>query len=185
MMKRRPSAPFPGLLQAGLSLIEVLIALLVLSIGLVGLGALLLTSLSNVHSSANFSLASSLALDLEERLWYETSRISADAPNTLDEGCLSEGQIQSAINTMTTQWADPDEGWEWGGETQRLRLNDLEMDFDEQDSVVSPSNASIRWKTVPVTIDWRDARFDDLNGDRETYTAKIRIPCRPNFNLES
>lgn len=54
--------------QKGLSLIEVLIALLVLSIGLLGLAALYLTSLKLSHDSQFRSLASIKAEDLSEHI---------------------------------------------------------------------------------------------------------------------
>ena len=61
--------------QRGLTLLEVLIALLVLSIGLIGAAVLTVQSLQNTHSALYTSLASAAALDLEERLWIDLGRI--------------------------------------------------------------------------------------------------------------
>lgn len=66
----------------GLSLIEILVALLVLSIGLAGMAALHLNSLKNVSSSYYRSLASTIALDYEERLWLEAARLADTDPAT-------------------------------------------------------------------------------------------------------
>lgn len=175
--------------QLGLSLIEVLIALLVLSIGMVGMGALMLVSLTNVHSSSHHSLASALALDLEERLWFEVAHRSADNPGSLVNGCLSENQIQAVVTAMADQWAQGNANWAWiGNDSRRLVVSDLQVDFDDVNPepsagpTNSAGNAAIQWKSVPLTITWQEARFDDLDGDRDAYAARITVPCRPVFD---
>ena len=74
---------------SGFTLIEILIALLVLSIGLLGLAAVQFQSLQNSHASYERSMASMQARDLVERLWagicvlYDTNGIvvpGAQAP---------------------------------------------------------------------------------------------------------
>lgn len=54
--------------QRGFTLIEVLIALLILAIGLLGMASLLMTSLSSSNSAYQRSQASMLAYDIAERL---------------------------------------------------------------------------------------------------------------------
>ena len=54
---------------SGFTLIEILIALLVLSIGLLGLAAVQFQSLQNSHASYERSMATMQARDLVERLW--------------------------------------------------------------------------------------------------------------------
>lgn len=178
--------PRSGCFQRGLSLIEVLIALLVLSIGMVGLGALLLTSLSNVHSSSHYSLASALALDVEERLWFETAAISANSPGALgDDGCLDASQIESVIDEMVTQWSLAGSHWGWTG-ARRLQLPANFTVVAASDDIQHVSNAvnnpGIFWTIVPFAVDWQEARFEDLDGQGEQYLARVAIPCRPVFD---
>ena len=54
---------------SGFTLIEILIALLVLSIGLLGLAAVQFQSLQNSHASYERSMATMQTRDLVERLW--------------------------------------------------------------------------------------------------------------------
>ena len=54
---------------SGFTLIETLIALLVLSVGLLGLAAVQVQSLQNSHASYERSMATMQARDLVERLW--------------------------------------------------------------------------------------------------------------------
>ena len=54
--------------NTGFTLIEVLIAMLVLAVGLLGLAALQASSLRNAQSAYNRSLATELAYDLADRM---------------------------------------------------------------------------------------------------------------------
>lgn len=55
--------------QRGFSLIEALIALLVLSIGLIGVAAMQLKALQSANAGYQRSVASVAAVDAQERLW--------------------------------------------------------------------------------------------------------------------
>jgi type IV pilus assembly protein PilV len=55
--------------QAGFSLLEVLVAVVVLAIGLLGLAALQLKGLQSAHSGYQRTVASMVANDAAERLW--------------------------------------------------------------------------------------------------------------------
>jgi type IV pilus assembly protein PilV len=60
----------------GFSLLEVLIAVLVIAIGLLGMAALQLKTVQNSHSAFQRTLASVIAMDASERLWINLG----DAP---------------------------------------------------------------------------------------------------------
>lgn len=55
--------------QVGVSLIEVMVALVVLSVGLLGLAVLQFKALQGTHAAYQATLASLIAADAEERLW--------------------------------------------------------------------------------------------------------------------
>ncbi|MCG5534691.1 type IV pilus modification protein PilV [Ectothiorhodospira mobilis] len=81
--------------QRGFSLIEALVALLVLSVGLLGLAALQLSALKGAHSAYQRTLASIAARDAQERLWMAAA-----------EGPLQAAAVASA---WRRQWsADAD-----------------------------------------------------------------------------
>jgi type IV pilus assembly protein PilV len=64
---------------AGFTLIEVLVAVLVLAIGLLGLAALQVTGLRNNHSAYLRSQATTLALDMADRM--RANKIAVDNPS--------------------------------------------------------------------------------------------------------
>ena len=78
MIARRP-CPGAWSRSRGLTLIEVMIAVVVLSIGLLGLAALKASSLKGTHSSYQRTVASVIAADAGERLWASLATGSIDA----------------------------------------------------------------------------------------------------------
>lgn len=173
--------------QEGLTLLEVLIALLVLAIGMAGLGALLLTALSNVHSASHFSVASAVALDFEERLWHEIALRSVDRGTTLDSnGCLTSEQIEDVAEDLAGQWSEDGadaEGWNWTT-ADRFRSPGLELvvgDVEFVEGSVGGDSTGINFLRVPATITWDEARFG-LTENTEEYRLRVAVVCRPVFN---
>ncbi|MDN6323045.1 MAG: type IV pilus modification protein PilV [Halomonas sp.] len=64
--------------QRGFSLIEALIALVVLSVGLLGVAAMQFKALQSAHDGYQRSLASVAAVDAQERLWAELAMLDPD-----------------------------------------------------------------------------------------------------------
>ncbi|MDX1554597.1 MAG: type IV pilus modification protein PilV [Xanthomonadales bacterium] len=167
------SSPFRGLKrsQQGLSLIEVLIALAVISIGLAGMAAMQLTTLQFVHSAHYRSMASTVALDFEERLWL------ALADNTLT-GCpdVTDGE-GSHIETLLNHWGRDYVGgegeWQWST-AQMLKVPGLTITAGTPVTGTSVTE-------VPITLTWNENRFSDVTeeGTTETFTYNVRIFCRP------
>ena len=58
--------------QRGFSLLEALIALVVLSIGLIGVAAMQLKALQSANAGYQRSVASVAAVDAQERLWAQS-----------------------------------------------------------------------------------------------------------------
>ncbi|MGM0823669.1 MAG: type IV pilus modification PilV family protein [Pseudomonadota bacterium] len=78
--------------QRGFSLVEALIALLVLSLGLVGVAAMQLKALQSASLGYQRSVASVAAVDAQERLW---------ATLEPEEGC-----DDIDVGTVQTAWKD-------------------------------------------------------------------------------
>ncbi|MDI3515042.1 MAG: type pilus assembly protein PilV [Rhodocyclaceae bacterium] len=77
--------------QVGVSLIEVMIALVVLSVGLLGLAVLQFKALQGTHAAYQATLASLIATDAEERLWLARA-----------EGVVSDEAVQDDWRTNWT-----------------------------------------------------------------------------------
>ncbi len=139
----------------GFTLIEVLIALLVLSIGLVGIAALNLTGLRNVHSSYYTSIASSVALDFEERLWLAMADVN--------DGCLSAADVDAVLGDLVDAWQSNGAGTVTipGLTVTRTGFRQDPDDF---------------WIEASIRVGWEDARFGQP-AERFPYTA--RVVCAP------
>ena len=149
-MKTYPSIVF----QKGLTLIEVLVTLLVLSIGLVGIAALHLTSLQNAHSSYYTSIASTIALDFEERLWL---KVAEEGP----KGCLVKADADDVAGSLEDDWL--------AGETNNMGIPGLNVTAG---AVTAVNDTRIQ---VPLTISWTDDRFDGT----EEFNYAVRVVCWP------
>lgn len=148
----------------GLTLIEVLVTLLVLSIGLIALGSLNLLSVRSAQSSYHVSIATSIALDLEERLWLAASQ--------LETGCLSDADVNSIIADKNASWTATDD---------RLGLPVRDGQLIESTEVnVTPGPGTVEsdylWIDVEIPISWSDKRLDD---SVETFTYSARVICSP------
>lgn len=69
----------------GFSLIEVLVALIVVAIGLVGIAAVVLFSMRASFESRQQSIASMLAVDVHERAWLDSHVFDPDTPRTCSQ----------------------------------------------------------------------------------------------------
>lgn len=148
----------------GFTLLEVLIALLVLSVGLVGVAALTVTSLQNVHSGLYTSLASAAGLDFEERLWLEVAG--------LDEGTCPNPEVGAFLGeNFLDQWTA-------GG--TRLGLPDLNLRNGTPSAIGTFPPLRVR-----IDLSWAESRFDgvrttpgeDIEG-REVFRYVASVPCR-------
>lgn len=97
----------------GFTLIEVLIAILVLAIGLLGMASLTMTSLQSNQGAYLRSQASLLSFDIVERMranWTEATTtnsyvLTASAAATSDPGCAASGCIASQQAQLDlSQW---------------------------------------------------------------------------------
>ena len=141
----------------GFTLIEVLIALLVLAIGLVGIAALHLSGLRNAHSSYYTSVASSVALDFEERLWLAMADV--------DAGCLGGVDIDDILSDLEGTWGS--------GQTGTVTIPGLTV---TRDGFREDPSGDDYWVEASITVRWEDGRFGQPL-ERFPYTA--RVVCAP------
>lgn len=142
--------------QNGLSLVEALIALLVLSIGLAGLAGLHLNSITAVHSSYLRSIASTAALDFEERTWLQAAETNG-CP-TISPGSLGEAH------------------WDAANTDGFIGLPGLEV-------AISNTVTGTRIWEGTITITWDEARFarrvsaDQLGEVGEEFVYRFGVYC--------
>jgi type IV pilus assembly protein PilV len=84
--------------QAGFTLIEALVALLVLSIGLLGVAAMQVKALQGAHAAYQRSIASLAAQDAQERLW-EAMKLAGELQ------CPDESSVNGAGGGWHAMWS--------------------------------------------------------------------------------
>lgn len=123
--------------ERGATLIEVLIAIVVLSIGLLGLAGLQVTSVQSNHSAYQRSQASLLASDLADRM--RTNRTQA-----LTNAYVVDFQTSSSSNTVSGTRAEIDIA-EW--------LNNLALKLPDGQGKVEKSGS-----LITIHVRWDDNR---------------------------
>nr|WP_232230312.1 type IV pilus modification protein PilV [Halomonas sp. 1513] len=83
-------------MSKGFTLIEALIALLVLSIGMLGVAAMQLNALQGAHAAYQRSIASLAAQDAQERLWASMS----------DLQCPDQSIVNGIGGEWHSQWSE-------------------------------------------------------------------------------
>lgn len=84
--------------QSGFTLLEALVALLVLSIGMLGVAAMQLKALQGAHAAYQRSIASLAAQDAQERLWASL----AQSENLV---CPSESVVNGDGEAWALMWS--------------------------------------------------------------------------------
>lgn len=103
-------------IQSGFSLIEVLVAIIILSIGLLGIAGLQLTSLRFVHNSNLMYQAALQAADMADRIRANPVGMNSGSYNNISGTGSDPGCIQT--NCSPNQLAATD-AFEWNTENTR------------------------------------------------------------------
>ena len=172
-MKNRATTKILGSNARGFTLIETLIALLVLSIGLTGLAALHITSLQFAHSAYYRSLVSAAALELEERLWVNAANLAPAG------GCLDAADFAQVLTDLRDNWSGTgslgvlSSEWAWNTSVPWAQIPDLTINFGDLED--SPDSPPI-WSQVPVTFTWNERRFRG-GPTLERFDFTVRVVC--------
>lgn len=155
--------------QKGFSMFEVLITLVITSIGILGLGAIQLVSMKNVNSSNYRSLATMYAYDMAERMRSNKTQITSyDGINGLPAskpGCNPCSAVQQA-RVDAYDWNDMIQG----GAANNLAQGGLPNGIGSVNRVGATD-------FYDVTIQWDEQENDDTGGsvDTKTFTLRVRI----------
>ena len=97
----------PGQRQAGFSLLEVMISVVILSIGLLGLAAMQEIATSGNVGASGLTVATNLATEMIERVQYSKKQVSfyngIDVSSSTNN-CPSGGSVPLMVTGDCTQW---------------------------------------------------------------------------------
>ena len=150
--------------QRGFTLIEVLISIVILSIGLLGIAGMQATSMQNNHLAFVKTQAAVMAADMADRI-RANSEAAADYVSTTSDAPDDPGCIRSAAGCTPAQLAQYDL-YEWNQQFTR-------------DKPALPGGRAIITRTVDadvttmaVTLFWQENNPNDIE----------RAQCLPNDN---
>lgn len=141
--------------QTGMTLIEVLVALSILVIGLLGAAAIQLNALKYTDSSRMLSQASFIAYDMLDR-------IRANAAADYAWGRAERAPASSASASV-----------------RDLDLHDFEANILGFAGPSAKGSVALSANEVTVTISWDDRRAINTSDARETFTLTSRISHEP------
>ena len=152
--------------NTGFTLIEVLIAMLLLGVGLLGLAGLQANSLRNAQSAYNRSLATELANDLADRMRAnitESKKYAASAYITITPPTSATAEASCYIAP--------------GCSGDRMANNDL---FEWNQSVTSSLPSGVVAITVialiyTITVTWDDNHDDVVNAQDPSFTTSFQL----------
>jgi type IV pilus assembly protein PilV len=141
--------------QIGMTLIEVLVAVLILAVGLLGAVVLQLSALKYTDSSRMSSQASFIAYDMLDRI-----RANSGADYSL------HGGVRVPAHTATASVRD-------------LDLHDFEANIRGFGGESAKGSVAVSAHEVTVSISWDDRGRANTPGARETFTLTSRIDSEP------
>lgn len=142
--------------HSGFTLIEVMVAVIVLALGLLGLAALQARSLSNNLSAYNRSQATQLAYDISDKMRSNITGIAnyvTPSPSTCPNNTNPCTSCTSAVLTCTTAQLAQKDLFEWYSNIRAILGNG------------SAGNISVAGGVYTVTVSWDD--------DRDPITAQL------------
>lgn len=163
--------------HAGFTLIEVLIAMLILTIGLLGLAALQATSLKNNQSAYYRSQATQLAYDIADRMRVNTSVSKQYLSDTM---MPEDAQDQSDYCLNVTATCTPEKMaqhdlFEWNATIQAILPNDGPSSDNEHKAT---GRIAEEKGAYTVTIEWnesRDNNHDETPDKKTTFSVGFRL----------
>jgi type IV pilus assembly protein PilV len=141
--------------QTGMTLIEVLVAVLILAVGLLGASAIQLNALKHTESARMTSQASFIAYDMLDR-------IRANSGADYSWGRAEQGPPSTPTSSV-----------------RDLDLHDFEANIIGFAGPDAKGAVSVRGNEVAVSISWQGARSAGGPGGTETFTLTSRIADEP------
>lgn len=135
----------------GFTLIEALIALLVLSIGMLGVAAMQLKALQGAHAAYQRSIASLAAQDAQERLWAQLAINSQGSSSIV---CPTATQVAVIESDWESVWSQFLPGLD-GAPVDTTNISSCEFG---------------------ISVSWAEARLEDQAQGSTSFSYSVRLP---------
>jgi type IV pilus assembly protein PilV len=153
--------------QTGFTLIEVLVAVVILALGLMGLAGLQATGLANNQSAYNRSQVSQLAYDIADRMrsnaGFAAQYVTATAPGSIPS-CPNDTNPCTACTTTATPCLEGDlvakDVFEW--------KNALRATLPSGDGIIASEGGD----AYNITVQWDDNKSGAAGA---TFVMRFRI----------
>ena len=161
--------------EQGFTLMEVLISMLVLSVGVLGVAAMQITSLQNLQSSGSFGVAAMMAHDIGERMWVNQAQVLAgaydhdDLPNSPPD-CVADTCTAAEIADYDiNDWQQQIKGYTTAGGTEVPPMLFNAYGSIAQEGTTNSYMISIHWDDDRSGSDESDACPPVEEADRDCY----------------
>ncbi len=156
--------------QRGFSLIEALVAFMVISVGMLGIASLQTVSLRAGSTAAVRSVAVIKAGEIIERMRANPTQVLSYAINAssagADNGCTDNG----TVTACTPAEMAADDIYHW--------LQDLKAAMPNNGSAtvtITPPGAGDVLSLVNVTINWQERNADSQTLDNQSYSVSAEV----------
>ncbi|MCX7094486.1 MAG: type IV pilus modification protein PilV [Methylobacter sp.] len=161
--------------NAGFTLIEVLIAMLVLAVGLLGLAGLQATGLKNNQSAYNRSQAIQLAYDLADRIRANSNGASglpsiASYTATLPSAAVAQPNCLTVGITCTQALMAQNDLFEWNNAVTTVLPGGVGT---------IASVTALPTVTITITITWDDNRDGNIDGNDPNFQTSFQCQNPP------
>ena len=150
--------------NAGFTLIEILIAMLVLAVGLLGLAGLQAISLKNNQSAYNRSQAIQLAYDLADRMRANSTEITTTYSNLLPSAATAKSNCLTTVGCSRPDMAENDL-FEWNNAVTTVLPGGVVTIVPVQAPPIV---------TVTITITWDDNRDGNIDGNDPNFQTSFQ-----------
>lgn len=152
--------------QGGFTLIEVLVALLVLAVGVLGMASMQLKAMQSAHAAYQRSIATMAAQDMVERLWMQLGKQAVDTgsiecPDASDTAYNTEFGTPDATDTVLEEWHS-----EW------VEFIPTLVKDNAGEAGTDTVNRESGCKYT-VTIKWQDERFLGEDVSSLVYVTRV------------
>ena len=138
-------------LQSGMTLIEVLVAMLILSTGLLGAAAVQVSALKHTHSALMSTQASFIAYDMLDRI-----RANAEADYSISG--LDDLQGSLGVNRVLAQ-----------------DLSDFKHNIRQFGGVSAKGAIAVSGRQVTISVSWDDSRVVNQGDSFQTFTLSSEV----------